>query len=115
VTTPDPLETVTILMSDFEMLQAAANAGMEDYVNLCTILGINPATDRAPREVVHEVIYPMLRALVATSQKVAEAHVQIGQAAARHGNQVIEMPNGQKGILVGKKDPKLAQRLRGRR
>lgn len=111
MTEPDPLETVTLLKSDFELLQAAANAAQEDFENICRLLGVPRNEQVAPRQVMHEVVFPMISSLMSTQAHVDAASKGIETAAARFGNQTIEQ-NGQKGLLVGKKDPKLAAALR---
>ena len=43
---PDPLETVTLLKSDFDLLQSAATAANEDYASLLELLCITPPPAR---------------------------------------------------------------------
>lgn len=104
---PDPIETVRVLKSDFDLLQAAANAAMEDFVNLCELLGLAPPEGMAPRQFMHEVILPMIAKLVSTQIHVDEAAASILERAQAHGMQTKDFGNGTKGLLVGKKQPGL--------
>lgn len=104
---PDPLETVTLLKSDFDLLQAAANAAMDDYTNLCELLELVPPAGVAPRQFMHDVVLPMIAKLRGTQDHVDEASAQILTAAARHGMVTKDFGGGKKGILVGKKVPGL--------
>lgn len=99
---PDPLETVHVLKSDFDLLQAAANAAMEDFTTLCTLLGVRPDPEDAPRAIMHEVLLPRIAQLVATQQHVDEASTQLTAAAARFGHKTIDSGLG-KAVKVGQR------------
>lgn len=111
---PDPTETVRVLKSDFDLLQAVANAAMEDYITITDILGIERPEGVAPRQVMHEAVYPVLVRLVETQHHVSDAANQIRAKAERFGNKTIEH-NGVKGLMVGKKIPGIFEQSRRER
>lgn len=113
-TPPDPLESVHVLKSDFDLLQAAAHAAMDDYLNLCELLGLTPPPGYAPRQFMHEVVLPMVGHLAATQQQVDQASLAIRSRAEAMGNKTIEK-NGAKGLLVGKRIPGLFEGSRAAR
>lgn len=106
--TPDPLETVVLLKSDFELLQAVADAAMEDFRAICGVMGIVPDPADGPRDIVYGVIMPRLAQLVLTQRHVDEASEDLRAAAARHGNKTLDTPMG-RAALVGKRIPGLLQ------
>jgi hypothetical protein len=103
---PDPLDTVTLLKSDFNLLQAAANAAMEDYQNLLELLELTPPDGVAPRQFMHDVVLPMIATLMTTQHNVNLASSEILKRAERFGNKTITK-NGITGIKVGEKIPGL--------
>lgn len=126
---PDPLETVHVLKSDFDLLQAAATGAHEDYLVLVQLLGITPPAGTAPRQVMHEMVFPTIAGMVGEISQVAAASRDIegmvAAAKARGGN-TIDLGDGRKAVLAGRKRPELLaglqpvtrremERARGRR
>jgi len=112
----DPLETVTLLKSDFELLQTAMNVLTSDMGELFDLLGIpvEPPVDaggRPPREILYTEAFPRIVTLINSFGHVQEAENALIKtmktAAARFGNKTETFANGQKGLLVGKKDVQL--------
>lgn len=128
-TSPDPLETVHVLKSDFDLLQAAATAAHEDYQLLVQLLGITPPPDKAPREVMYEMVLPTIAGLISEVNQVAAASRDIQgmvAAAKARGGKEIDLGDGRKAVLAGRKRPELLaglqpvtrrdmERARGRR
>lgn len=112
MTTPDPLETVTLLKSDFELLQRVADFAVEDTVQIAAHLGIEMPENIPPRQVLYETLLPKIDKLMVTQGFVNASTEQIKSAAARFGNQTISQ-GGKKGLLVGKKIPGLLDGPRG--
>lgn len=104
--TPDPFETVAVLRSDLELQNRAMGLACEDINRIATALGC-VIGELSPAEVVDELILPTIRMLRATQRHVDQATSELKERAARHGNKTIELENGVKGVLVGKKDPTL--------
>lgn len=111
---PDPLETVSLLRSDFELLQAVANYAVEDTNTLGELLGLSCPPNMAPREFFHTVCLPKIGHLMATQGIVDGFSEAINPAAARFGNQTKDFDGGVKGLKVGERitDPELLARLR---
>lgn len=108
---PDPLEVVRVLKSDFDLLQAAANAAMEDYQALLGLLGIVPPAGKAPREVMYELVLPRIAGLISTQLHVEQAKSEIASAASRFGNSTKDFGGGISGVKVGQKIPGLLSGL----
>jgi len=107
---PDPLETVHVLKSDFDLLQATANAAMEDYQALLELTGVTPVTGAAPREVMYAQVLPFIALLMAQTQKVEEASSDIERMisdAKRRGGNEIDLGDGRKAVLAGRRRPEL--------
>lgn len=100
---PDPLEEVRVLKSDFDLLQAAANAAMEDFTDLCELLQLEKPPTMAPREFMRLVVLPMIAHLMTTQQQVDEASQQVLDAASRYGNKTKDFGKGVQGIKVGER------------
>lgn len=105
--TVDPLETVTLLRSDFELLQKVADYAVADTAALEQLLGLQRPVEMAPREFFHTVILPKIAALLQTQHHVDQATLDLRSAAARHGHKTIDVGNGVSGVKVGEriKDP----------
>lgn len=104
---PDPLETVTVLKSDFDLLQSAANAAQEDFLQWCSLLGITWDRSVAPRQVMYEAVFPAVVSLLGTAKHVADAEHEIRKKAARFGNKTGTFAGGVQGLKVGQKVPGL--------
>lgn len=102
----DPTETVHVLKSDFDLLQQAANAAMEDYLALTNLMGLENRDGLSPRQFMREVVLPLVGHLVHTQRQVDIASEDIRERASRFGNKTVEV-NGVKGLMVGKKIPGL--------
>lgn len=105
---PDPLDTVHVLKSDFDLLQAAATAAHEDYQLLVRLLGITPPAGKAPREVMYEMVIPTVAGLISEVNQVAEASRDIEgmiAAAKSRGGAEIDLGDGRKAVLAGKRIP----------
>lgn len=100
---PDPFETVRVLKSDFDLLQAAANAAHEDYLQLCELLAVEPPEGVAPRQVMYDEILPRIVKLIETQIHVSEATEVLRERAKRFGNKTLDLGGGRKGLLVGKR------------
>jgi hypothetical protein len=111
--TPDPLETVQLLKSDFEALQKIADFAVEDCYALAELLGVSNIGGLAPREFFHTVLLPKVARLLETQSHVDQATLDIKTAAARHGNQTKDFGNGVKGLKIGQRitDPELLGRI----
>lgn len=116
-TETDPLETVTLLRSDFELLQGALDVLTADMGELFDLLGIPPEPrieygGRPPREILYTEAFPRIVTLINSFGHVQEAEnaliKSMKTAAARFGNKTETFANGVKGLQVGKKDPHLA-------
>lgn len=109
-TQPDPTDTVTILTSDFLLLQRVVELAVEDVAALAELLGLPCPDTMAPREHFHTALLPRVGHLLFTQVQVNEASEKIGRAAARFGNKTVEH-KGVKGVKVGQRDPELARLL----
>lgn len=109
-TQPDPTDTVTILASDFALLQKVADFAVADAAALAELLNLPCPEGTAPRQHFHLVLLPRVGHLLFTQVQVNEASEKIGRAAARFGNKTIEH-KGVKGVKVGQRDPELARLL----
>lgn len=101
--TPDPLETVTVLKSDLELQNLAMGLAVADIKAIASVLGIADAGG-APAELVPKIIY-RIRALRDTQQHVDDATAELRVRAAQLGNVTKDFGNGVSGLLVGKKLP----------
>lgn len=104
---PDPMETVQVLKSDFDLLQAAANAAQEDFLQWCELLGIEWDGTVAPRQVMYEAVFPAVVSLLGTAKHVQDAEKEIRSRAARFGNKTGTFAGGVQGLKVGQKVPGL--------
>lgn len=111
--TPDPLETVQLLKSDFEALQKIADFAVEDCYALAELLGITNNAGLAPREFFHTVLLPRVARLLETQHHVDQATLDLRASASRFGNKTKDMGNGVHGLKVGERitDPELLSRL----
>lgn len=113
---PDPTDTVRVLKSDFDLLQAAANAAQEDFLQWCDLLGIEWDGTVAPRTVMYEAVFPAVVSLLTTAQHVEDAKQDIASKAARFGNKTGTFAGGIQGIKVGERvDPKVFEMSRRER
>lgn len=108
--TPDPLDTVTILRSDFEMLQKIADLAVGDAEALFDLLDLVRPDDMPHRQYFHEVALPVVAHLKAVNIDVEKAKMAIARSAERFDNKTIET-HGVKGVKVGQRDPELAKLL----
>lgn len=108
--TPDPLETVTLLKSDYEMLQKIADLAVSDAEALFELLQLERPEDMPHRQYLHEVALPVVAHLRAVNADVEKAKGAIARAADRFGNQTAKIM-GVDGIKVGQRDPELARLL----
>lgn len=117
---PDPTETVTLLKSDFLLLQGALDVLTADMGELFDLLGIPPEPrveygGRPPREILFTEAFPRIVTLINSFGHVQEAESamlkSMKAAAARFGNKAETFAGGVKGLKVGQKDPQLAARM----
>lgn len=111
--TPDPLETVTLLKSDFEMLQKVADYAVADAASLAELLGLVRPVEMAPREFFHTVCLPKVAALLRTQHHVDQATLELRVRADRFGNKTKDFGGGVSGVKVGERitDPELLARM----
>lgn len=106
----DPLETVTTLASDFEMLNKVGELAVSDAEALFELLKLERPQDMPHRQFFHEVALPVVAHLLAVNADVEDAKSSIAKAASRFGNQTATI-HGVDGLLVGKRDPALKAAL----
>lgn len=105
--TPNPMETVRILRSDYEALQTIADVAVEDVETLAKILAMYRPEGMSHRQFLLERLFPRVIALMQTQAHVDEASEQILARAKEKGMVTKDFGNGVKGLLVGKKVPGL--------
>lgn len=107
---PDPLETVTLLKSDFDLLQGAVTAAEQDYRALVELLRLDLPASKSPHAAMNEIVLPIIAGIIAqqVSQEHASAEIErmVRQAKARGGNE-IDLGDGRKAVLAGRKRPEL--------